>query len=119
MILYSYTLNHSTNIVYWYINEKWATLITCAGGADTDVKFWSLSGKLLQVVNTNQVANFHCVGSKDNRYLAVAAYTPEVRIFEITREKNGLFKKANKIMTLQGHRVRGLLAIRLRNCILA
>lgn len=70
------------------------------------MKFWSLSGKLLQVVNTNQVTNYHCVGSKDNRFLAVAAYTPEVRILEITREKNGLFKKANKVMTLQGHRVR-------------
>lgn len=58
------------------------------------------------MVNTNQVANYHCIGSKDNRYIAVAAYTPEVKIFEITREKNGLFKKVNKIMTLQGHRVR-------------
>lgn len=85
---------------------QWATLVTCAGGADTDVKFWSLSGQLLQIVNTNQVANYHCVGSKDNRYVAVAAYTPEVKILEITREKNGLFKKVNKIMTLQGHRVR-------------
>lgn len=94
------------------------------------MKFWSLSGKLLQVVNTNQVANYHCVGSKDNRFLAVAAYTPEVRILEITREKNGLFKKANKIMTLQGHRVRfaclrstilsfGMAVVRLTACVLS
>lgn len=86
-------------------NRQWATIITCAGGADTDVKFWSVTGTLLQVVNTNQVANYHCVGSKDNRYIAVAAYTPEVKILEITREKNGTFKKVNKIMTLHGHRV--------------
>lgn len=57
-------------------------------------------------MNTNQVTNYHCVGSKDNRYIAIAAYTPEVKIFEVTREKNGTFKKVNKIMTLQGHRVR-------------
>lgn len=63
-------------------------------------------GELLQVVNTNQVTNYHCVGSKDNRYIAIAAYTPEVKIFEVTREKDGTFKKVNKIMTLQGHRVR-------------
>jgi WD40 repeat protein len=80
--------------------------VTCAGEADTDVKFWNLRGDLLQVVNTNQVTNYHCVASKDNRYIAVAAYTPEVKIFEISREKNGTFKKVNKIMTLHGHRVR-------------
>ncbi|TYZ57011.1 hypothetical protein PybrP1_003277 [[Pythium] brassicae (nom. inval.)] len=97
---------HKTDVHSVIMNDigNWATLVTCAGGADTDVKFWSLSGQLLQVVNTNQVANYHCVGSKDNRYIAVAAYTPEVKILEITREKNGLFKKVNKIMTLQGHR---------------
>jgi WD40 repeat protein len=84
----------------------YGVLVTCAGDSDTDVKFWDASGKLLQVVNTNQVTNYHCVASKDNRYIAVAAYTPEVKIFEITREKNGVFKKATKIMSLHGHRVR-------------
>ena len=87
-------------------NEQWATIITCAGDSDTDVKFWNLSGELLQTVNTNQVANYHCVSSKDNRYIAVAAYTPEVKIYEIAREKSGAFRKVSKIMTLQGHRVR-------------
>ena len=86
--------------------KQWATIITCAGDSDTDVKFWNLSGELLQTVNTNQVANYHCVASKDNRYIAVAAYTPEVKIYEIAREKSGAFRKVNKIMTLQGHRVR-------------
>jgi transducin beta-like protein 2 len=88
--------------------SQWGTIVTCAGDSDTEVKFWSLDGKLLQVANTNQVTNYHCVASKDNRYVAVAAYTPEVKIFEITREKNGMFKKANKIMSLHGHRVRVL-----------
>ena len=89
--------------------EQWATIVTCAGNMDTDIKFWNMNGELLQTINTNQVANYHCVGSKDNRYIAVAAYTPEVKIYEITREKSGEFKKVNKIMTLQGHRVRQMI----------
>ena len=31
------------------------------GDSDTDVKSWNMSGELLQMVNTNQVAKFHCV----------------------------------------------------------
>ena len=54
--------------------------MTCATDADTDVKFWNLEGRLLQTINTNQVRNFHCVGSVDNRYIAVAAYTPEIKV---------------------------------------
>ncbi|GMF42462.1 unnamed protein product [Phytophthora fragariaefolia] len=99
-IVADFHVSHKTDV------HSWATIITCAGDSDTDVKFWNLSGELLQTVNTNQVANYHCVGSKDNRYIAVAAYTPEVKIYEIAREKSGAFKKVNKIMTLQGHRVK-------------
>ncbi|CAI5728060.1 unnamed protein product [Hyaloperonospora brassicae] len=97
---------HKTDVHSVLMNDigSWATIITCAGDSDTDVKFWNLSGELLQTVNTNQVANYHCVASKDNRYIAVAAYTPEVKIYEIAREKSGAFRKVNKIMTLQGHR---------------
>uniref|UniRef100_M4B3C0 Uncharacterized protein n=1 Tax=Hyaloperonospora arabidopsidis (strain Emoy2) TaxID=559515 RepID=M4B3C0_HYAAE len=98
---------HKTDVHSVLMNDisSWATIITCAGDSDTDVKFWNLSGELLQTVNTNQVANYHCVSSKDNRYIAVAAYTPEVKIYEIAREKSGAFRKVSKIMTLQGHRM--------------
>ncbi|KAG6615182.1 WD40 repeat protein [Phytophthora cinnamomi] len=105
-VVADFPVQHKTDVHSVLMNDigNWATIITCAGDSDTDVKFWNLSGELLQTVNTNQVANYHCVGSKDNRYIAVAAYTPEVKIYEIAREKNGAFKKVNKIMTLQGHR---------------
>ncbi|CAH0480889.1 unnamed protein product [Peronospora belbahrii] len=105
-IVTDFPVAHKTDVHSVLMNDigKWATIITCAGGSDTDIKFWNLNGELQQTVNTNQVANYHCVGSKDNRYIAVAAYTPEVKIYEITREKLGTFKKVNKIMTLQGHR---------------
>ncbi|ETO63266.1 hypothetical protein F444_18981 [Phytophthora nicotianae P1976] len=105
-IVADFPVSHKTDVHSVLMNDigNWATIITCAGDSDTDVKFWNLSGELLQTVNTNQVANYHCVGSKDNRYIAVAAYTPEVKIYEIVREKTGAFKKVNKIMTLQGHR---------------
>ncbi|KAF1794063.1 WD40 repeat, conserved site [Phytophthora cactorum] len=105
-IVEEFPVSHKTDVHSVLMNDigNWATIITCAGDSDTDVKFWNLSGELLQTVNTNQVANYHCVGSKDNRYIAVAAYTPEVKIYEISREKTGAFKKVNKIMTLQGHR---------------
>ncbi|TMW56043.1 hypothetical protein Poli38472_008691 [Pythium oligandrum] len=101
-----FAVAHKTDVHSVLMNDigKWATIVTCASDADTDVKFWSTDGTLLQVVNTNQVTNYHCLGSRDNRYIAVAAYTPEVKILEITREKNGTFKKAHKIMSLQGHR---------------
>ncbi|KAE8906507.1 hypothetical protein PF005_g6703 [Phytophthora fragariae] len=105
-IVADFPVSHKTDVHSVLMNDigNWATIITCAGDSDTDVKFWNLSGELLQTVNTNQVTNYHCVGSKDNRYIAVAAYTPEVKIYEIAREKSGAFKKVNKIMTLQGHR---------------
>ncbi|KAG6964890.1 hypothetical protein JG688_00007496 [Phytophthora aleatoria] len=105
-IVEEFPVSHKTDVHSVLMNDigNWSTIITCAGDSDTDVKFWNLSGELLQTVNTNQVANYHCVGSKDNRYIAVAAYTPEVKIYEISREKTGAFKKVNKIMTLQGHR---------------
>ncbi|KAG7392298.1 Transducin beta-like protein 2 [Phytophthora pseudosyringae] len=105
-VVADFPVTHKTDVHSVLMNDigNWATIITCAGNSDTDVKFWNLSGELLQTVNTNQVANYHCVGSKDNRYIAVAAYTPEVKIYEIAREKTGAFKKVNKIMTLQGHR---------------
>ncbi|CAH0487896.1 unnamed protein product [Peronospora farinosa] len=105
-IVADFSVSHKTDVHSVLLNDigKWATIVTCAGNSDTDIKFWNMNGELLQTVNTNQVANYHCVGSKDNRYIAVAAYTPEVKIYEITREKSGGFKKVNKIMTLQGHR---------------
>ncbi|POM58492.1 Glucose repression regulatory protein TUP1 [Phytophthora palmivora] len=105
-IVADFPISHKTDVHSVLMNDigNWATIITCASDSDTDVKFWNLSGELLQTVNTNQVANYHCIGSKDNRYIAVAAYTPEVKIYEIAREKSGAFKKVNKIMTLQGHR---------------
>ncbi|CAI5744648.1 unnamed protein product [Peronospora destructor] len=105
-IVADFSVSHKTDVHSVLMNDigKWATIVTCAGDSDTDIKFWNMNGELLQTVNTNQVANYHCVGSKDNRYIAVAAYTPEVKIYEITREKSGGFKKVNKIMTLQEHR---------------
>ncbi|DBA03572.1 TPA: hypothetical protein N0F65_011473 [Lagenidium giganteum] len=101
-----FSIEHKTDVHSVLMNDigDWATIITCAGESDTELKFWNSQGTLLQTVNTNQVINYHLVGSKDNRYISVAGYTPEVKIFEITREKNGAFKKVHKIMTLQGHR---------------
>ncbi|CEG39489.1 WD40 repeat protein [Plasmopara halstedii] len=105
-IVTEFPISHKADVHSVLMNDigNWATVITCAGDSDTDVKFWNLNGELLQVVNTNQVTNYHCVGSKDNRYIAVAAYTPEVKIYEIVRERTGAFKKVQKIMTLHGHR---------------
>ncbi|KAI9911286.1 hypothetical protein PsorP6_008896 [Peronosclerospora sorghi] len=105
-IVADFPITHKTDVHSILMNDtgNWATVITCAGSSDTDIKFWDLKGELLQTVNTNQVANYHCVGSKDNRFIAVAAYTPEVKIYEIVREKSGALKKVNKVMTLQGHR---------------
>ncbi|GLD94149.1 hypothetical protein PINS_up002760 [Pythium insidiosum] len=105
-LVIEFAAEHKTDVHSIVMSDigKWATIVTCASDSDTDVKFWGLDGSLLQVANTNQVTNYHCVGSKDNRFVAVAAYTPEVKIFEITREKNGTFRRAQKVMSLQGHR---------------
>ncbi|OQR89501.1 hypothetical protein ACHHYP_06252 [Achlya hypogyna] len=85
------------------IGDEWMTLLTVGKDDDTDIKCWNSSGSLLQTVNVNQIQNFHGVQSLDNRFIAVAAYTPEVKIFEILRSKTGTFDKLHKAMALQGH----------------
>ncbi|OQS00280.1 hypothetical protein THRCLA_06066 [Thraustotheca clavata] len=85
------------------IGEEWMTTLTIGKDDNTEIKCWNTSGHLLQTVNVNQIQNYHGVQSLDNRFIAVAAYTPEVKIFEIQRAKDGSFSKLNKAMGLQGH----------------
>ncbi|KAF0694087.1 Aste57867_15007 [Aphanomyces stellatus] len=86
------------------IGDEWMTLVTVGKDNDTDVKCWNVHGDLLQSTSINQIQNFHGVQSKDNRFIAVAAFTPEVKIYEIKRTKQGSFDKLHKAMALQGHK---------------
>ncbi|EQC34928.1 hypothetical protein SDRG_07726 [Saprolegnia diclina VS20] len=85
------------------IGDEWMTLLTVGRDDDTDIKCWNTTGTLLQTTSVNQIQNFHGVQSLDNRFIAVAAYTPEVKIYEIQRSKTGAFVKLHKAMALQGH----------------
>jgi WD40 repeat protein len=81
-------------------------IITCS--ADTEVKIWSPKGQLLDFIDTKQARNNMCVLSKDSRYFAVAAFTGDVRIWELlTDKKSGLFVGVKKphIGNLMGHNV--------------
>lgn len=82
---------------------EWTTIITCAGDQDTNIKFWNLHGECVQVLNSNQVCNYRVVGSPDNRFISLCAYTSDVRIFQLIKSKTGEFQKIQRVMALRGH----------------
>ncbi|CAK4636070.1 hypothetical protein AeMF1_014147 [Aphanomyces euteiches] len=86
------------------IGDDWMTILSVGKDQDTNVKCWNTLGDLLQTTSINQIENFHGVQSRDNRFIAIAAFTPEVKIYEIKRTKDGKFDKFTKVMALQGHK---------------
>ncbi|KAH9185382.1 hypothetical protein AeNC1_012642 [Aphanomyces euteiches] len=86
------------------IGDDWMTILSVGKDQDTNVKCWNTLGDLLQTTSINQIENFHGVQSRDNRFIAIAAFTPEVKIYEIKRTKDGKFDKLTKVMALQGHK---------------
>ncbi|XP_020678968.1 transducin beta-like protein 2 [Dendrobium catenatum] len=78
-------------------------LASCSEG--TDIKLWhGKSGKELATVDTNQLKNNMATISPNGRFLAAAAFTADVKVWEILYAKDGSVKEVSKVMQLKGHK---------------
>lgn len=78
-------------------------LASCSEG--TDIKLWhGKSGKELGTVDTNQLKNNMATISPNGRFLAAAAFTADVKVWEIVYSKDGSVKEVLKVMQLKGHK---------------
>ncbi|XP_062156412.1 uncharacterized protein LOC133864175 [Alnus glutinosa] len=78
-------------------------LASCSEG--TDIILWhGRTGKILGNVDTNQLKNTMAAISPNGRFIAAAAFTADVKIWEIVYTKDGSVKEVSKAMQLKGHK---------------
>ncbi|EPS67113.1 hypothetical protein M569_07661, partial [Genlisea aurea] len=76
---------------------------SCSEG--TDIKLWhGRTGKELGNVDTNQLKNTMATVSPDGRFIAAAAFTADVKVWEVVYAKDGSVKEISKVMQLKGHK---------------
>ncbi|KAJ6404669.1 hypothetical protein OIU85_020746 [Salix viminalis] len=76
---------------------------SCSEG--TDIKIWhGKTGKVLGNVDTNQLKNTMATISPNGRFIAAAAFTADVKVWEIVYSKDGSVKEVPKAMQLKGHK---------------
>eukprot|EP00262_Sarcandra_glabra_P019166 TRINITY_DN7123_c0_g2_i1.p1 TRINITY_DN7123_c0_g2~~TRINITY_DN7123_c0_g2_i1.p1 ORF type:complete len:287 (+),score=67.73 TRINITY_DN7123_c0_g2_i1:43-861(+) len=87
-----------------YGSADGSTIIaSCSEG--TDIKLWhGQSGKTLGTVDTNQLKNTMAAICPNGRFLAAAAFTADVKVWEIIYSKDGSVKEVSKVMQLKGHK---------------
>jgi len=94
---------HKKDIISLELSKNNRILVTSSD--DTIVKVWSLTnGTLLGQFNTNQMVNKMVRLSPDSRFISVAAFTSDVRIWEVVYKKTGEFDSIAKVMDLRGHK---------------
>ncbi|XP_044503727.1 transducin beta-like protein 2 [Mangifera indica] len=80
-----------------------AIIASCSEG--TDIILWhGKTGKLLGNVDSNQLKNHMAAISPNGRFLAAAAFTADVKVWEIVYSKDGSVKEVSKVMQLKGHK---------------
>ncbi|KAK2985237.1 hypothetical protein RJ640_015945 [Escallonia rubra] len=87
-----------------YGSADGSTIIaSCSEG--TDIILWhGRSGKNLAGVDTNQLKNNMATISPNGRFIAAAAFTADVKVWEIVYSKDGSVKEVLKAMQLKGHK---------------
>ncbi|EEF50389.1 nucleotide binding protein, putative [Ricinus communis] len=76
---------------------------SCSEG--TDIKLWhGKTGNILGNVDTNQLKNTMAAISPNGRFVAAAAFTADVKVWEIIYSKDGSVKEVPKVMQLKGHK---------------
>ncbi|KAL2233999.1 transducin beta-like protein 2 [Sesamum indicum] len=80
-----------------------AIIASCSEG--TDIILWhGKSGKVLGHTDTNQLKNTMATISPNGRFIAAAAFTADVKVWEIVYSKDGSVKEILKVMQLKGHK---------------
>lgn len=78
-------------------------LASCSEG--TDIKLWlAADGKCVGTTDTNQLKNTMVALSRDGRFLSAAAFTADVKVWEIVYGKDGSIRDVTKVMQLKGHK---------------
>ncbi|KAL6750671.1 WD40-repeat-containing domain protein [Haematococcus lacustris] len=82
---------------------KRSVLVACS--TKKDVRVYSAQGRELAVLEPNSLANHNLALSNDGRFVAVASFTAEVKLWELKWARDtGEFKGAAKAMELKGHK---------------
>lgn len=80
-----------------------ALIASCSEG--TDIILWhGKTGKSLGHVDTNQLKNNMATISPNGRFIAAAAFTADVKVWEIVYSKDGSVKEVSNVMQLKGHK---------------
>lgn len=78
-------------------------IASCSEG--TDIILWhGKTGKILGNVDTNQLKNTMATISPNGRFIAAAAFTADVKVWEIVYSKDGSVKEIVRVMQLKGHK---------------
>ncbi|OIV89767.1 hypothetical protein TanjilG_02899 [Lupinus angustifolius] len=87
-----------------YGSADGSTIIaSCSEG--TDIILWhGKTGKSVGHVDTNQLKNNMAAISPNGRFIAAAAFTADVKIWEIVYAKDGSAKEVSSVMQLKGHK---------------
>eukprot|EP00249_Psilotum_nudum_P018856 c26990_g1_i1 orf=583-1905(-) len=81
------------------------SIIVASCSEGTDIKLWSAAnGNCIGTVDTNQLKNTMATLSPDGRFLAAAAFTADVKVWEIVYGKDGSVREVVKVMQLSGHK---------------
>eukprot|EP00903_Cladosiphon_okamuranus_P009693 g9222.t1 len=89
--------------------DRWMVIVTCAcGSTETGIRFMNPKGVCLATLDTNQRTNYTMEASADNRFLAVGAGMPEVKVLEVSRNREGEFSQVARAMTLSGGHTKGV-----------
>jgi len=101
--VYKFPTEHQSPIKSLQISSNSKVILTCT--EETTVSLWTIKGKKLEDINTNQVrVNMGSI-SPDSRFISIAAWTGDVRIWEIKYNKETHdFEGINKVMELKGHK---------------
>eukprot|EP00026_Physarum_polycephalum_P008195 Phypoly_transcript_08274.p1 GENE.Phypoly_transcript_08274~~Phypoly_transcript_08274.p1 ORF type:complete len:412 (+),score=75.55 Phypoly_transcript_08274:79-1314(+) len=92
---------HKKDIICMELSKNSKFMVTHSD--DTIVKVWSTSGNLLGQFNTSQMINKMARISPDSRFICVAAFTSDVRLWEVVHKKTGEYDSIAKVMDLRGH----------------
>lgn len=80
-------------------------VILASSSEGTDIKLWVAdTGKCVGTVDTNQLKNTMATLSRNGRFLAAAAFTADVKIWEVVYGKDNQVKEVPKVMQLKGHK---------------
>eukprot|EP01117_Protostelium_nocturnum_P013200 TRINITY_DN4910_c0_g1_i5.p1 TRINITY_DN4910_c0_g1~~TRINITY_DN4910_c0_g1_i5.p1 ORF type:complete len:249 (-),score=75.32 TRINITY_DN4910_c0_g1_i5:35-781(-) len=93
---------HSSDVTSLSISSNSKVILTVS--EETTFNVWTMKGKHIASINTNQVKNNMGIITPDSRFVSVAAWTGEVRLWEISYQKSsGEAEKLDKVMDLVGH----------------